>query len=232
MTQEMTRSSADDVPRAQAQRAADTLSRGGAPAQVAPAAATDLATDVGPFVTLYGANGAVQATTAQLDAVCRKYRAQSWPRPRRTASTESPGSRARVCVKRSSRCHGAGPPHRQWWSRGPAFGHLKIDRPNCCCLWWLAGRDDRLPGDDRGRSPMAGFGQTWPPEQLTFGFTGDWNNTRAERGAASPCPTAGAQPCTRLPCPAHSASRNSTLRILPVAVLGSDSTISTWSGAL
>jgi hypothetical protein len=60
MTQEMTRSSADDVPRAQAQRAADTLSRGGAPAQVAPAAATDLATDVGPFMTLYGANGAVQ----------------------------------------------------------------------------------------------------------------------------------------------------------------------------
>src|ERR1019366_920913 len=173
-----------------------------------------------------------RVTTAQLDAVRRKYRAQSWPRPRRTASTESPGSGARVWVKRSSRCHGARPPHRQWWSRGPAFGHLKIDRPNCCCLCWLAGRDDRLPGDDRGRSPMAGFGQTWPPEQLTFGFTGDWNSTRAERGAASPCPTAGAQPCTRLPCPAHSASRNSTLRILPVAVLGSDSTISTWSGAL
>jgi hypothetical protein len=69
MMQEVTRSSADDVPRAQAQRAADALSRGGAPAQVAPAAATDLATDLGPFLTVYGANGAVQATTAQLDGV-------------------------------------------------------------------------------------------------------------------------------------------------------------------
>lgn len=69
MTQEVTRSSADDVPRAQAQRAANTLSRGGAPAQVAPAAATDLASDLGPFQTVYGDNDAARATTAQLDGV-------------------------------------------------------------------------------------------------------------------------------------------------------------------
>jgi hypothetical protein len=172
MTQELTRSSADDVPRAQAQRAAGALSRGGAPAQVAPATATDLATDLGPFVTLYGANGAAQATTARLDGVMpevpRAVLAQAKAR-----GTDRVTCRAPVCVKRSSRFHGARARHRRWWSRGPAFGHLKIDRPNCCCLCWLGGRDDGLPGDDRNRSPMAGFGQTWPPEQLTFGFTGD-----------------------------------------------------------
>jgi hypothetical protein len=72
MTQEVTRSSADDVPRALAQRAADALSRGRAPLAVTPGATVDLATDFGPFLTVYGTDGAVQSTTARLDGVTPK----------------------------------------------------------------------------------------------------------------------------------------------------------------
>jgi len=72
MTQEVTRSSADDVPRALAQRAADDLSRGGAPGAVTLGSTVDLATDLGPFLTVYGADGAVQSTTARLDGATPK----------------------------------------------------------------------------------------------------------------------------------------------------------------
>ena len=95
MTQEVTRSSADDVSRAQAQRVADTPSRGGAPAQVAPAAASDLGSDLGPFLTVYGANDAARATTAQLDGVSPPVPRGSWPRPTRTGLTRSPDRLAR-----------------------------------------------------------------------------------------------------------------------------------------
>jgi len=69
MAQQLTRSGADDGPRALAQRAADSLARGDPPAQVAPAVSVDLATDLGPFITVYDAAGAVQASTALLDGV-------------------------------------------------------------------------------------------------------------------------------------------------------------------
>ena len=53
MTQQVTRSSADDAPRALAQRAADALSRGCEPAAVTPGAPVDLATDLGPFLMVF-----------------------------------------------------------------------------------------------------------------------------------------------------------------------------------
>jgi hypothetical protein len=169
MTQEVTRSSADDVPRAQAQRAADALSRGGAPPQVAPAAATDLATDLGPFLTLHGANGAVQATTAQLDGVMpqvpRAVLAQARAH-RIDRVTWQPRAGVREAVIALA-----------WHSTTAqkvvvAGNSLRPseDRQAQLLLLMLADRDDRLSGDDRGRGPMAEFGQTWPPEQLTFGF--------------------------------------------------------------
>ena len=69
VTQQVTRSSADDAPRALAQRAADTLSHGGKPAAVTPGAPVDLATDLGPFLVVYGPDGRVRASTARLDGV-------------------------------------------------------------------------------------------------------------------------------------------------------------------
>ena len=66
-TQQLTRSSVDDAPRAMAQRAADTLSRGGKPAGVTPGPPADLATDLGPFLMVFGPAGAVRASTARLD---------------------------------------------------------------------------------------------------------------------------------------------------------------------
>jgi hypothetical protein len=69
MTQQMTRSSVDDAPRALAQRAADTLSRGGTPSSVTAGAAVDLATDLGPFLVVYGGDDRVRASTARLDGV-------------------------------------------------------------------------------------------------------------------------------------------------------------------
>ena len=60
MTQEVTRSGADDVPRALAQRAADNLSRDGTAPAVTAERLVDLATDLGPFPTMCGADTAVQ----------------------------------------------------------------------------------------------------------------------------------------------------------------------------
>jgi hypothetical protein len=67
MAQQVTRSSADDAPAALAQRTANTLSRGGSPAALTPEAVVDLASDLGPFLTVYGPDGAVEASTARLD---------------------------------------------------------------------------------------------------------------------------------------------------------------------
>jgi hypothetical protein len=67
MTQEVTRSSADDVPRAMAQRAANALSSGAAPSSVALGGPIDLATELSPFLTVHGPGGAVLSTTARLD---------------------------------------------------------------------------------------------------------------------------------------------------------------------
>lgn len=69
MTQEVTRSSANDAPRAAAQRAVNALSSGAAPAAVTLGALVDLATDLSPFLTVHGPDGAVLSTTARLDGV-------------------------------------------------------------------------------------------------------------------------------------------------------------------
>jgi hypothetical protein len=68
-TQQVTRSSVDDAPRALAQRAADTLSRGGKPSALTPGPPVDLATDLGPFLMVFGPQGGVRASSAQLDGL-------------------------------------------------------------------------------------------------------------------------------------------------------------------
>jgi hypothetical protein len=65
--QQAGRIGADDVPRALAQRSAALLAAGRSPQAVAQGPAVDLATDASPFVTVYGTDHAVLASTATLD---------------------------------------------------------------------------------------------------------------------------------------------------------------------
>jgi len=173
MTQEATRSSADDVPRAQAQRAADALSRGGAPPQVAPAAATDLATDLGPFLTLYGANGAVQATTAQLDGVMPQV-------PRAVLSQARAHRIDRVTWKPRAGVREAVIAlgwHSTTAQKVVVAGtslRPSEDRQAQLLLLRLAGWLTAMIGSLAMTGVVVrwlSFGQTWPPEQLSFGFT-------------------------------------------------------------
>ena len=64
--QQAGRIGADDVPRALAQRSAELLATGRTPQAVAQGPAVDLATDASAFVTVYGADHGVLASTATL----------------------------------------------------------------------------------------------------------------------------------------------------------------------
>jgi hypothetical protein len=139
MAQQVTRSTVDDAPRALAQRAADTLSRGGTPAEVTPGTTVDLTTDLGPFLIVYGPDDAVRTSTATLEGttprlppgVLAQARARGIDRV-----TWQPQAGVREAVIalpwRSTTAHGA-------VVAGASLRPSEDRQDQLCCFWWPAG---------------------------------------------------------------------------------------------
>jgi hypothetical protein len=138
-TQQLTRSSVDDAPRAMAERAADTLSRGGKPAGVTPGPPADLATDLGPFLMVFGPAGAVRASTARLDGAMPVVPPGVLAQARQHGIDRITWHHAQGCGKLSSRCPGTRPPQLVWWLPGRVLRPPRREWASWHCLCSQAG---------------------------------------------------------------------------------------------